>query len=291
MNIFQKNARKFIVLASLAGSASAIFIRLIDTSPEAMGFYRLGFAMLIFTPPIIFGGYKGYRGFSVKDILSCVLAGFFLFGHFFCWFTAVKNTAIASAAVLISVHPLVIVFITTVFLKYRVKAKSLLGIITVLTGGAIIAGFDYSYAGDQTFGNAVALVAAVFFGGYFLVGHKMRAKMQLMNYVFIVFGSCFLFFSATMLVTKTPFTGYRAEDYLWIIAMTLVCQVIAHVLYNWSMKYASSLYVSVCVSFEAVFATALGIIFLQEIPTVWQCVGGAIAISGLIYYNLNEVRA
>jgi len=287
-NIFQRNARKLVIIPILAGPASVVFIRLIQTDPLAMGFYRLGFSVLIFAVPVILGGHKGFKGLTRKDYLCCVISGFFLFCHFFCWFTAVKNTSIASAIVLCSFHPLVILFFTYVFMKQKVSIKAVIGILIALAGGAVIAGVNQTLEGNYIMGDIAAFMAAVLFGGYFIMGQIMRAKIPTLNYVFIVFGSCFLFFTIAMFLTGTPFTGYSSQDYLWILVMTLVCQVIAHTMYNWCVGYVPSLYISVFASVETVVAVLYGIIFFREIPAFLQCVGAAIAISGLLYYNLNS---
>ncbi|MCL1810165.1 MAG: DMT family transporter [Clostridiales bacterium] len=290
MNIFQRNAKKLVILATIAGAASVVFIRLIETNQMVMGFYRLGFAVIMFSVPIILGGYKDFKGLTKKDVLYCVLAGFFLFCHFTCWFTAVKNTTIASAAVLASLHPLVILLVTYVFMKQKVNVRAIVGILIALSGGAVIAGFDYSFTRNDIFGDACGLLTAVFFGFYFLVGSKMRSKIPNINYVFLVFGSCWVFFTIAMFVTGTPFTGYRPIDYFWIFAMAVVCQLIAHAMYNWCMGYASSLYVSVWVAIDPVFSAAFGVVFFHELPAIWQYIGGAIAIAGLVYYNWAESK-
>jgi drug/metabolite transporter (DMT)-like permease len=175
-------------------------------------------------------------------------------------------------------------------MNHKVRVKSVIGIIVILCGGAIIAGFDYSFAGSNTYGNIAAFLAAVFFGGYFLIGQHMRDKIPFLNYIFLVFGACFLFFAAAMLITRTPFTGYRIEDYLWILAMMILCQAMSHMLFNFCVRHAPPLYVSVWASIDVVFTTSLGIICFYEIPTAWQFIGGIIAISGLLYYNYNEVK-
>ena len=279
-----------VVIATMAGAASVIFIRLIEMSPVSMGFYRLGFALLLFAAPILAGGYRGYKGLMGKDVFSCVFVGFLLFCHFFCWFAAVQNTSIASASVLFSLHPLVVLTGSVFAFRQKVSLRAVFGILTIILGGAIIAGGDHSFAGGYTYGNIMAFMSAVFFGSYFLMGRALRAKMPLLNYVFLVFGVCWLCFTAAMFVTKTSFTGYSARDYFWVFVMALVCQLTAHVLFNWCVRRASSLYVSVWASLDPVFATVFGVIFFMEIPAVWQYVGGAIAISGLLYYNYNEEK-
>lgn len=290
MNIFQRNAKKFVIVATISGASSVIFIRLIETGPIAMGFYRLGFAMLMFLVPILLGGYKGFKGLAGKDYLFCFASGLLLFFHFVCWFTGVKNTAIASASVLMALHPLVILFVTTVFMKQKVNIKATIGILVALTGGAIIAGLDYTFAEDHVFGDAAAFMSGVLFGCYFLMGRKMRVKLPAINYVFLVFGSCWVCFAAAMFITKTPFTGYQPQDFFWMFIMAVVNQVIAHTLYNWCIGYAPPLYVSVWVSVDTVFSVAFGALVFQEFPTAWQYIGGVIAISGLVYYNYNEEK-
>ncbi|MCL1941579.1 MAG: DMT family transporter [Synergistaceae bacterium] len=274
-------------MSTISGASSVVFIRLIETNQMAMGFYRLGFSVLLFAVPILLGGYKYYKELTSKDYLYCVLAGFFLFCHFFCWFTAVKNTAIASAAILFSLNPLMLLLVTTVFFKQRVNAKAVAGIFVALAGGAIIAGFDYGFEGSHTAGNVAAFMAAVFFAAYFLVGRAMRTKIPAVNYIFLVFGSCWIFFTIAMLITNTPFSGYRAQDYIGLFIMAMVCQGIAHAMYNWCMGYVSSLYMSVWVSVESVFAIAFGAAVFREFPALWQYIGGIIAIFGLVYYNYN----
>ena len=48
MNIFQRNAKKIVVLGAMAASFSGIFVRLINASAIAIGFFRLSFAIPFF---------------------------------------------------------------------------------------------------------------------------------------------------------------------------------------------------------------------------------------------------
>jgi len=288
MNIFQRNAKKLVAIPVMSGAASVVFIRLIEASPIAIGFYRLGLSALIFGIPILLGGYKHYKGTTTKELLLCILSGFILFCHFVTWFTAIKTTTIASAAVLFSLHPLAVLVATFFILKKKVKAKAIVGILVALSGGAITALANQTLYGSHIFGDSIALISGILFGAYFFIGQIMRSKMATLNYIFIVFTSCFVFFAIAMVVTGTPFIGYRTEDYLLMIGLTIICQVLAHAMYNWCMGYVSSLYISVFTSIQAVIAVFYGIIFFQEIPILFQWIGAFVAVSGLLYYNVNS---
>jgi len=288
LNLFQRNARKLVIIPMMAGASSVVFIRFIQASPIALGFFRLGFSVLLFGIPIVFGGYKEYKGITKKDFLFCVLSGFILFVHFICWFYAVNNTSVASAAVLCSLHPFVVLFATYVIFKKKVSIKAVIGVIIALTGGALVATGNQTLEGNFIFGDIAGFSAGVLFGIYFLMGRTMREKMPTLNYVFIVFSSCFVFFAIAMFVTATPFTGYRTEDYVLMFLIAVVCQGLAHAMYNWCMGYASSLYVSVFASVQSVASIFYGIIVFNEIPVILQWIGAAVAVAGLLYYNFNS---
>ena len=94
-----------------------------------------------------------------------------------------------------------------------------------------------------------------------------------------------MYFSIGMICTGTPALGYSATDYLYLIGLTLVCQIGAHAVFNLCFGYVDSLYVSAWESGESVFAIILGIIFLGQMPESWELLGSAIVVVGLLYYN------
>lgn len=288
MNIFQRNVKKIVVLAVIAGSCSSILARMITANAMAIGFYRLVFALPFFAVPLLLNHRDEFKKISAKEYLWSFLAGLFLFAHFFCWFTAVDNTTIASAAMLAGLHPLVVLIVTILIFKQKVNRKALIGIIIALLGASIIAGNDYSLSGIALYGDIMALFTAIFMGLYFCVGRVIREKIPSGVYVFLVFASCWVFFTVGMVATGTPFTGYPTTDYLWLIVMAFTCQIGAHAVFNWCMGYVSSLYVSAWETADAVFASVLAVIVLVEIPSIWQLLGGVIVIGGLLYYNYHD---
>lgn len=288
MNIFERNAKKVVIMAAVAASFSAIFVRLIDAPPIAIGFYRLTFALPFFIL-WTFGWYrKELLSISGKQLLGCMLSGLFLAGHFFSWFTAIGYTTVASAVVLGTTHPIVILAITTLFLKEKTNGKAILGVIVALLGAAIITGGDYSFAGQAAFGDIMAFLASVFMAFYFLAGRKLRAGINAAVYVFLVFGTCWLAFFAGMLLTATPFTGYSGMDFFYLFVMAMVCQIGAHAVFNWCLGHVSPLYISTIETGESISASLLAFLLFSEMPSAWQFIGGIVTIGGLLYYNYHE---
>lgn len=288
MNLFQRNAKKVVMLSVLAASFSAIFVKLIDAPAVAIGFYRLTFALPFFAIAVFGWHREELRRLSLRDIAGSALAGLFLAGHFFSWFTALEHTTVASATIICLTHPIVILVITVLILKEKTNRKAVTGVVIAFAGTAIISGGDYSISWEAILGDFLAFLGAVFLALYFLVGRRLRKNINTTVYVFLVFGSCWAAFAIGMLCSGTSFTNYSSLDFVWMLAMTLVCQIGAHALFNWCLGYVSPLYVATWGNAEALIASAMAAVIFSEIPTVWQWVGGIIAISGLLYYNYHE---
>lgn len=290
MNIFERNAKKVVVMATVAASFSAIFVRLIDASPVAIGFYRLTFSVPFFAAAVFLHHREELKSISIKQVAGCMLGGLFLAGHYFTWFTALGRTTVASAVVLCNLSPIIILLITALIFREKTNLKAVTGVIIALIGAAVITGGDYSFAGNAIYGDILAFFGAVFYSLYFLVGRRMRRGINASVYVFIIFTTCWLAFAVGMIATRTPFTGYSTKNYWLMFAFAMICQIGAHAVFNWCLGHVSPLYISTIETGESVIAAAVAAILFAEIPTLWQWIGGGITICGLLYYNYHDIN-
>jgi drug/metabolite transporter (DMT)-like permease len=290
MDVLKNNAKKIAVIGAVAASFSAIFVRLVDVPPVAIGFYRLTFSVPFFAAAVLMHYRKELLAVKGRQLAGCILGGLFLAGHYFTWFTAISHTTVASAVVLCNLSPIIILLITVLVFREKTNGKAVIGVALALVGAAVIAGGDYSFAGKAIFGDIMAFLGALFYSLYFIVGRTMRKDINAAVYIFIVFFSCWLAFGIGMAATGTPLTGYAVKDYLFLFAFAMVCQIGAHAVFNWCLGHVSPLYISTIETGESIFAAAFAALFFSEIPTLWQWIGGGIVIVGLLYYHYNEVE-
>ena len=162
-SFLDRYAKILVVVAVLCGATSGNFGALISAPASVTGFWRLLIALPFFAVPIFAKEESRKKLFAVskKNLLLAFLSGAFLFGHFFTWYTAVKSTNVASAAVLASFHPLIVIFITVFIYHKKVSWKSIAAIVVALGGGALIMCSDLSAftQGGQTSGNLLAFAA------------------------------------------------------------------------------------------------------------------------------------
>ncbi len=287
LNIFQRNAKVVVLCGVVAGSMSGIIGRMIDAPSMVIGFYRLLLALPFFIIPVLVKYRPELFAIKKKELILALVSGFFLFAHFLTWFIAIKETEIASALVLVSLNPLVVVFMTYFVWKQRVSLKAVIGIGIAILGGVIVVGGNFS-GGGSMYGDMMAFISCLGIGVYFSIGTVVRQKVVSAVYLCIVFGMCFLCFALATVITSTPVLGYSTESYFWMVVMMLVCQLGAHAVFNWSMAYVPSLYVSAVDTGEIVVGALMALLLFAEIPTVWQITGGIVVIIGLLYYNYHE---
>ena len=277
-----------VVFAVIAGSTSGIFGSVIEAPSLAIGFWRLTIGLPFFAVPVLLKQRETLKAVSKKNYIWSFVAGAFLFAHFFTWFNAVKLTNVASAVVLAALHPLVVLVITVFIFKRKVGIRPVMGIVLALLGGTVIAGLDYRQLSSGNFtGDILAFLAAVFMGLYFTVGNEVRKEVPGSTYVFLCFLACWICFTIGIVATGTPILGYSMSDYIYIIALTFICQIGAHAVFNLCFGYVDSLYVSTWESGESVFAIIMSVLFLGQMPTSWELLGAAVVVIGLLYYNYN----
>jgi drug/metabolite transporter (DMT)-like permease len=113
--------------------------------------------------------------------------------------------------------------------------------------------------------------------GYMLVGRKLRAKINLIPYIFVVYGVAALVLIAIMFGMGQSPLGFMPVTYLWLILLALVPQLLGHSIFNWSLKYIPVSLVSVTLLGEPVGSTVLAYFILQELPG-WVKISGAVLI-------------
>jgi len=113
--------------------------------------------------------------------------------------------------------------------------------------------------------------------GYILAGRKLRSKMELIPYIFIVYGMAAVVLIVLMLGLGESPVGLPPLAYLWFVLLALIPQLLGHSTFNWALKYLPASFVSVALLGEPVGSTVLAYFIFQEQPG-WTKIGGAVLI-------------
>jgi drug/metabolite transporter (DMT)-like permease len=85
------------------------------------------------------------------------------------------------------------------------------------------------------------------------------------------------------LVFDAPLWDYSGETRLWLAAITLGPQLMAHTVFNWALCYVEASVISGLVLAEPVISALLAWLVLSERRRLLTLLGGAVVLSGLYF--------
>lgn len=151
-----------------------------DSSPYLIAAIRTGFAFLLLIP-LYWSQKKNseVRSVSKKEHALVAISGILLGLHLIAWISSIYFTSIASASVLVTIHPIIIIIFERFVFRTKFRGLVWLGVIVAFVGSVIIGYSDYDGNSDYAnplLGNSLAAFAAAIFAGYFLIGNRIRQK-------------------------------------------------------------------------------------------------------------------
>ncbi|MFQ6117298.1 MAG: DMT family transporter, partial [Candidatus Bipolaricaulia bacterium] len=268
-----------LFLAIVFISFGAILIKLISAPALVIAAYRLTLATLLLAP---FAWRKNgqLKRFSKHDLALSLLSGVFLALHFIFWISSLNYTAVASSGVLVSTNPIFVGLGTRFILRERLGPLLLWGIAISILGGLLIGAGDLRFGREEFLGDLLALGGAVWASAYFLVGRRVRQRVGLFNYIFVVYGLAAAALLMVVLVARQPLLGYPGQVYLFLFLLALGPQLLGHSSLNWVLKYTSAATVAVATLGEPVGSTVLAYLILGEGLTLLKLLGGLLILGG-----------
>jgi len=283
----------------IAVSTASLLIRLAqDYTPSiTIAAFRMGLAALILLPYTLWKHGPELKSLSRSDLKLSLLAGFLLAIHFASWITSLEYTSVASSVVLVTTTPLWVALFAPLFLGEKTSRIAIIGMIIALLGGAVIAISDVcvwlpggiscqksltDLGSKAILGDGLALLGAVAAACYLMIGRRLRAKISLTPYIFLVFSASAVFLVLTMLFTVGIPPVYPVKVYSWLLLLAIVPQLIGHSIFNWSLKYLPTGYVAVNLLGEPIGSTILAYFFLSEIPSGVKLIGAILILAGIV---------
>lgn len=273
-----------VFVGVVAVSFSSLFVKMSLAHPFVIAFYRLFLTFLILLPLSWPEKTRELRQLTLRDGLLAFASGTFLALHFILWFVSLRYTSIASSVVLVTTQPIFVVLGSLLLFREKIGTKALVGGAIALLGSFLIGAADFQFGGQALLGDGLALAAAVAVSGYLIIGRTLRARMGLALYTFLVYGSSCLVLGIVAAAAGKSFYPYPTREWLLFLALAVVCTILGHTVFNWSLRYVQASVVAVGVLGEPVGAIIWAALFLGENPTLRQLLSAAIILSGLYIF-------
>jgi drug/metabolite transporter (DMT)-like permease len=268
----------------LALSFSAMFVRWADAPGAVTAFYRL-FLSIILLLPFFLPRLQRNASVRTSAIWFPLLAGVFTAGDLALWTTSLSYTTAANATLLGNTAPLWVALGMWLLLKQKLSPAFWRGLIITLAGAILIMGTDFILHPRFGMGDAMAIFTGFFYGGYFLFTEKSRYHFDSVIHIWLVgFGASVTLFFVNILF-HNPLLGYERTTWLVFLSTALVSQLIGYMALAYALGHLPASIVSPTMVLQPVVTALLAIPLLGEIPSIWQGVGGAIALVGIYIVN------
>lgn len=277
-----------LVVGLITFGAAPILVRYgTDVQPMTLAALRTFFAVLILLPFWLpkrktFSDLKS-EGVSAAMML---LAGFCLGLHFSFWIASLYYTSVASASVLVTIHPVMLIVAESLIFKRRFNSMVWFGVFLACLGSVILGFADQADGGNfpnPVLGNVLAFTAAVIFVFYFLIGRKIRQKAEWIDYVFHVY----LHAAVTCILLTLIWSGgwpYLSVSSLYVgLALAAGPTIIGHGSMNYAVKYISPTILSTLILSEAVIAAIAAYFLFGELPSILSMGAMVMILAGVSF--------
>jgi drug/metabolite transporter (DMT)-like permease len=281
-----------MLISVLSVSTAAIVIRQAQKEVPSLTIaaYRLGIAAVIMASYALLFRRDEIRQLTTRKILLIIVSGILLALHFGTWITSLEYTTVTSSVVLVSLSSLWVALLSIVILKEKMTWLLWVGLSLSLLGSILITGSSPTgisiISGEVLFsrnmiGNGLAFSGAWFLAGYLIIGRKLRSALSLSSYIFLIFGVASLVLFAGALFFHDPIVGFKPINYLYLLFLAIVPQLLGHAAFNWALKYLSATFVSIALLGEPIGAAIFALVLLKEPPTIFEVAGGTLILIGI----------
>jgi drug/metabolite transporter (DMT)-like permease len=271
-----------LVVAVLAISWGAIFVRLCHAPPLVIAFHRLGFSTLLLLPILAVRGEATSLFARGRPTFHALASGLLLALHFAAWISSLALTTIASSVVIVSTQPVFSALLSARVLGEKAPARLYAGVCVCLCGTLLISGGDLSFSPRRLVGDLLAFAGAAAAAGYFIIGRSLRARMPFLSYLVWVNGSGALFLGVTAAARGDALLGQRPSDYFWFLMMALVPSLLGHACLNWAVRRLEVYRVSLTAFGEPILATLYAFLLFGERPAPSLWTGAALVFAGVL---------
>jgi len=275
-----------ITAGILFGTAS-IFIRFLkQLDTFSIAFWRLVMASAILT--LILAIIRKNLKFSsiARNLKDLMILGIFLGFHFIFFVSAVKDTTILNATVLVNTTPIFSMLISSFLFKIKPSRLALLGLIISFSGACTIAYAETSPNGfsPNIKGDLEAVLAAIVEAFYLNFGRKTREQISLLSTMLLIYLMAAIIVGVISIPTgHTLAVSLKVEILVLLICLGFLPTAMAHTLYFSSLSNLKSFETATMALLEPIGATTLGIIIFHEVPQGMFVFGAFLILLGILF--------
>ncbi len=276
-----------LFIGILCISIFPVIVRMNLTSGLISAFYRMGIATAIILPFAIYK--KKMHLENLKMLLPMLACGILFASDIAVWNISIQNSSATQATLLTNLSPIWVGIFSLLFLSFRPRKSFWLGTLIALIGMTVFVGVDTILNLQLDFAFFLGILSGVLYALYILVSKSVLEKLEVVTFITysMIFSTIFLFI--INVAFGEQFFGFSNKAWISLFVQGIVCQLIAWLLISYSTQKMRATRVSLSLLSQAIFATILAAIFVNEKITSVQMIGSVIILAGIAttFYEKN----
>lgn len=268
-----------LVIGILCISVFPVLVKLNLTPGLISAFYRMAFAGLVLIPFVILRG--TFIMPSRRNLILAIICGLLFGSDVAVWNIAIQGSTATQASLLTNLSPIWVGIGSLFFLKNKPTLNFWIGTAIAVFGMIMLVGFKFFINLDFDLAFIFGVLSGVFYAAYILVSKNVLREMDVISFLCITLFSSTIFLGIMSYFFKEPFSGFSNAGWGVLVIMALVCQLLAWLLINYSIKHMRATRVSVSLLAQGILTSVLAWIFLNETITPQMIFGGLILLLGI----------
>jgi len=249
------------------------------TSGLTSAFYRMAIATALLFPYALYKGKLQLESFTT--LLPIAICGILFASDIAVWNISIQGSSATQATLLTNLSPIWVGIISLLFLNFRPRKSFWLGTLIALVGMSIFVGIDTILNLQLDGAFFLALLSGVLYALYILTSKKVLEKMEVITFISYSMLCSTIFLLVINLGFGEPFFGFSGPAWISLFVQGIVCQLIAWLLISYSTQKMRATRVSLSLLSQAIFATILAAVFVNENITGTQMIGSVVILAGI----------
>jgi drug/metabolite transporter (DMT)-like permease len=180
-------------------------------------------------------------------------------------------------------QPVFVALLSATFLGEHPSRRQWLGILIAVAGAFVIAWGDWGRGRDALLGDALALGGAVLVSVYYVIGRRLRQRLDLWTYTGVVYSVAALALLLAALASGAELLHHPGREWLIFVALAALPTLLGHTGANYALAHYRAYVVNLALLGEPVIATLLawGLPGIREAPPAQTVAGGLLILAGI----------
>ena len=280
--------RKLAILLMIASSVvisfSGLIVRILEVGPLVMNFYRGMFLMCAVMVLLV----VRYRGATIVRVISVgwsgIIAGIMLAAAAITFLQSLTHTTVANTLFVLAAIPFVTAGLAWIFLKERPNSATLITMVIAFAGIVIMIGEGFTIG--AAYGNVMALLTTLSFSIYAVLVRRNR-QVDMLPAIMI---STLIIMAVVALMRQGELEISRQDLWLCLLwggvmsGFTSACFIVAS-------RHIVAAELTIFMLLEFALGPVWVWLFVNESPSRWTLVGGALVICAVLGRSFAEFRS